>query len=101
MKITVNMLKARRSCKPQVELFKAMGFDGVEITKRLCATQSRVFDWMGSACALLSTEQETKFYKLSSAAFDRFTGADESKREEALADFNEACAKAFYIASKC
>ena len=55
-KITARMLQAKSACSDQVEKFKELFPEGIEVTEALCVQHAQVFDWSWSAENLLTPE---------------------------------------------
>jgi hypothetical protein len=65
----LEMLKDRRACKPQLDLFIRLGLDGVEVTKELCVRHAQDFNWNRAARKLLRyAAQRSEYYRATTPA---------------------------------
>ena len=63
MKITARLLKFKGACKEQVEKFKELFPDGVEVTESLCVIHAQDFNWDWAAYNLLPLELQEVYYE--------------------------------------
>lgn len=82
MKVTVRMLKAKGACSNQVELFKSLFPNGVEVTEEVCVANADNFDWNWAANNLLTPLQLAKYQRIEAPARADFKRITASARAE-------------------
>jgi hypothetical protein len=106
MKITSKLLRAKRACKAQVDLFKALGGDTLELTEALCVKHASEFDWAWAADNLLSAPAWAEYDRVRASAgaeYDRVVAPARAEYDRvvapASAKYNRVVASAFWRAN--
>lgn len=80
--ITSDILRQKRACDDQIELFIELGGDRLELTKALCLKHANKFDWLWAGRNLLTPEGRTKFSHLMASARTEYDYRERLARTE-------------------
>ena len=91
MKLTAQMLRDKKACGEQVELFVELFGESVSVTQKRCAAHANEFDWEWAAEKLLPKPAWAEFDKVRDAAWAEYYKV----RDAALAKYHRVCAVTF------
>ena len=92
--ITLQQLKDKDACTPQLLLFKETFGKSVTLTEELCIKHAQDFDWSWAAYNLLSAPARKVYNETSESAWKVY----DKTRAPAQKVYNETLASAFYKA---
>ena len=102
MKLTAQMLRDKKACGEQVELFVELFGESVSVTQKRCAAHANEFDWEWAAEKLLPKPAWAEFDKVRDAAWAEYYKVCNAARAEyykvrdaALAKYHRVCAVTF------
>jgi hypothetical protein len=105
MRITLQQLTDKDACQEQVDLFRALFGDSVDVTEELCASVAGKFDFDWAASSLLAPSARAEYKRATAPAWAEYKRATapawaEYKRATAPArdEYERATAVAFAIA---
>ena len=87
MKLTAQMLRDKKACGEQVELFVELFGESVSVTQKRCAAHANEFDWEWAAEKLLPKPAWAEFDKVRDAAWAEF----DKVRDVAWAEYDKVC----------
>jgi len=93
-KITYQTIAGKLACKNQLDAFRALFGESVDITPELCVTHAFAFDWDWAGDNLLSPTALAEYDRTSASARAEHQRAGASARATALAGYNRAAAAA-------
>ena len=73
--LTVETLKSKKACQPQIDLFRSLFGDSVEVTEELCVKHAQDFNWDWAADTLLSESAREDYYKATGPALKVYNKA--------------------------
>jgi len=88
--LTYQTLSDKRACKDQLDAFRALFNESVDITPELCVTHAATFDWSWAADSLLSPAAWAEYKRATAPAWEKYDHATAT----ALAEYKRATATA-------
>ena len=79
-KITSSLLRAKGACSEQVELFKSLDGDSLELTEALCLEHAEKFNWGWAAHNLLSRKALDKYNHAMDVAWTEYENIEDLAR---------------------
>ena len=112
--ITLALLERKQACRPQLDAFRELFGESVEVTEALCVQHASVFNWGWAADRLLNSSARKAYNEavapawktydeataLASKAYDEATALALKSYDKALAPASKAYDEARALASK-